>query len=81
MVYASALAAFADESGVLESWIAAAQATVDNALFFVYPGARSPDPELAIYRNILVLSLVATAAWLWAARRWLPEWANEAVNA
>jgi hypothetical protein len=49
MVYASALAAFADESGVLESWIAAAQATVDNALFFVYPGARSPDPELAIY--------------------------------
>jgi hypothetical protein len=80
MLYASALTAFADESA-LRPWIEGTQAMVDTALFFVHPAARSPNPESAIYRHVLVVSLLLTAAWVCVGRRWMARWAEEVVEA
>jgi hypothetical protein len=79
MLYASALAAFANESDVLRFWVGTTQAVVDTALLFVDPAARSPDPELAIYRHVLFVNLLITATWVCVGRRWLANWAEEVV--
>lgn len=81
MLYAAGLIAFGECAG-LQQWIAFTQAFVNTALFFVHPLARGTlDPALALYRHVLLVSLLLTGAWIWIGRRWLARWAEEIVEA
>ena len=81
MLYATGVMTFGDCPG-LQQWIAATQAIVDTTLFFVHPLARgSLDPALALYRHVLLVTILLTGAWTWFGRRWLANWAEEVVEA
>lgn len=81
MLYAAGLAAFGECAG-LHQWIAATQTFVNTVLFFVHPLARgSLDPALALYRHVLLVSLLLTGGWIWIGHRWLARWAEEVVDA
>jgi hypothetical protein len=81
MLYAAGLVAFGECAG-LQQWIAATQSIVDTMLFFVHPLARgSLDPALALYRHVLLVTVLLTGAWIWIGRRWLASWAEEVVEA
>ena len=81
MLYAAGLVAFG-ECAVLQQWIAATQFIVDTVLVFVQPVARGIlDPALALYRHVLLVTVVLTGAWIWIGRRWLADWAEEVVEA
>src|SRR6186997_460828 len=81
MLYTAGLVAFSDYAP-LQQWILATQAVVDSGLFFVQPLSRgSLDVTLALYRHVLLVTVLATAFWIWIGRRWLGRWAEEVVKA
>ena len=81
MLYAAGLVAFG-ECAALQQWIGATQAFVNTVLFFVHPLARgSLDPALALYRHVLLVTVLLTGASIWIVRSWLPCWAEEVVEA
>ena len=81
MLYAAGLAAFG-ECAVLQQWIAATQLIVDTVLVFVQPVNRGIlDPALALYRHVLLVTIVLTGAWIWIGRCWLADWAEDVVEA
>ena len=81
LLYTAGLVAFSDYAP-LQQWILATQAVVDSGLFFVHPlGRGSLDVTLALYRHVLLVTVLATAFWIWIGRRWLGSWAEEVVKA